>query len=256
MRPEQSLDTKLDAYKALSGDDGIAGKARRRSWAVYATAAGSSMALATSAEAGIIHGTVNQTATISGTLGSANVNFVVDGANYDLFVKQYKTTSGGHAGSVGLKGAGYAAVVTTGRGLLKRFSSGQKISAIVGPPPPQGYLKQQSTSTNRGLFAAGQPGFAGIEFAAGVDIFLGWVDLKWNAGANGYPNSVTVIDWAYNNSLPPGSGVGDPINAGDTGAVPEPSSAVLALIATGAAGVLALRSQRRKAEQARALASS
>lgn len=54
MRRARNLESKLAAYEALSGDAGVAGKRRPRNWAVYATAAGSGLALATSADAGNI----------------------------------------------------------------------------------------------------------------------------------------------------------------------------------------------------------
>jgi MYXO-CTERM domain-containing protein len=55
-------------------------------------------------------------------------------------------------------------------------------------------------------------------------------------------NSITLKDWAYENS-------GSPIHPGDTGlsAAPEPSTAAMALLAAGAAGIVALRRRRKSA---------
>jgi hypothetical protein len=75
----RTLETKLDPYEALSGDDATAGKNRQRRWARYATAAGSSLALTTSAEAGIMYsGVQNLTATVRGNSGGATFQLDID----------------------------------------------------------------------------------------------------------------------------------------------------------------------------------
>lgn len=107
----------------------------------------------------------------------------------------------------------------------------------------------------RGHFAAGATGIAGIQLGNGN---YGWIRLKVeDLGLNqplsdqlgalgspplgdstGFPDKITVIDWAVETS-------GGAIVAGDMGApaaVPEPSA--LALLAAGAAGLARLR--RRK----------
>lgn len=67
----------------------------------------------------------------------------------------------------------------------------------------------------------------------------GWVWLEFTQGTNGLANAITAEDWAYENS-------GSPIHAGDTGlsAAPEPSTAAMALLSGGAAGIVALRRRR------------
>jgi hypothetical protein len=62
--------------------------------------------------------------------------------------------------------------------------------------------------------------------------------VKWDdflLRYQGFPQILTVIDWAYNDT-------GAPIHVGD---VPEPGSLLLALMASGATGVLAWRRYRR-----------
>lgn len=111
-------------------------------------------------------------------------------------------------------------------------------------------------TTSTGNFASGVTGFVGIKLGSGN---FGWIRLRLdNLGPNqpfttqltgggfppigsgqGFPDKVTVIDWAYDDS-------GAPIHVADpTSQVPEPSS--LFLLAGGAAGIAAFR--RRKAER-------
>ena len=107
------------------------------------------------------------------------------------------------------------------------------------------------TNLTLGNFPLGVTGIAGVKLANGD---YGWIRLRLDdlglnqpfstlLGGNSlgdgknYPDKITVIDWAYDNS-------GATIHAGATGqAVPEPSS--LALLAAGAMGISAFR--RRKA---------
>jgi hypothetical protein len=84
---------------------------------------------------------------------------------------------------------------------------------------------------------ASQSGFAylGLRFTMSAQEYLGWAQISINQGAP----SLTLRDYGYNDVA------GGSINAGDSGAVPEPSS--LALFAMGAAGVVALRRRRKAA---------
>lgn len=109
-------------------------------------------------------------------------------------------------------------------------------------------------NTTVGNFPLNATGIAGFKLSNGD---FGWIRLKLeDLGLNqpfsdllggtplgdglNYPDKLTVIDWAYEDS-------GAAIHAGDTGqTVPEPSS--LALLAAGATGISAFR--RRKAAKA------
>ncbi len=114
-----------------------------------------------------------------------------------------------------------------------------------------GVLKERHSfpfSTNKmvrtyGNFNKGQTGFAGFRFRAGslsgMPLYhYGWIRLQWDdflLAYQNFPQFETVIDWAYNSTS------NAPIHIGDTGAVPEPSTLVLALLAAGSAGVQAWR---------------
>jgi len=96
---------------------------------------------------------------------------------------------------------------------------------------------------NHGWTAGNQTGFAAFKFstaAKGTD--FGWVRLKYTLGTNGLANAITAVDYAYDNT-------GASILAGQktSSATPEPSTAALALLAAGAAGVVALRRRRQTA---------
>jgi hypothetical protein len=271
MRPEQSLDTKLDAYKALSGDDGIAGKARRRSWAVYATAAGSSMALATSAEAGIIYsGVQNVNVSIPQdamaqpphTQGTASFKIDIDGQghNFTGLLRRGSAALGGLS-AFALLGGGSLGVLKNGSGQLKRLVSGAKISGGAGLFSSSfGALRQKrqinqagTQVSSHGTWPKDKTGFAGVEFTQGGQEHFGWVRLEWGSAplnapgtVPGFPVSLTAIDWAYET---------DPNVAITAGSVPEPSTGVLGLLACGSVGVLAWR-KRKQQRAANASASS
>lgn len=84
-------------------------------------------------------------------------------------------------------------------------------------------------------------GFAGFSFNNAGQTDYGWVRLTYSVGANGLPDSMTAIDWAYDST-------GNPIQAGQTiAATPEPATAGLAALALGSAGILALRRKRKTA---------
>jgi hypothetical protein len=78
----------------------------------------------------------------------------------------------------------------------------------------------------------GATGYVGLAVPGDLGINYGWAQMNFDP----FLNALTLIDFAYETT--PNTGI-------VTGAVPEPSS--IALMATGAAGLLALRARRRKA---------
>jgi len=161
-------------------------------------------------------------------------------------------------------GASLAATTHAGR-VISRFSAGE----TVGPGENfragiglhlgerlEGASQSSVTHATFGPFGLGTTGFVGFRLTNGD---YGWIrvrlddtglqqpfkDLLGSMGlgplgdGENYPDKLTVIDWAYDDS-------GAPIHVGDTGGTggtaPEPSS--LALLAAGALGLAAFR--RRK----------
>jgi hypothetical protein len=241
---------------------------------MYAAAAGSALAMASSASANTItYGTLDVVASItpfaSGTkLNSVNrpVNtqvgsrtqhktFTVHGAKLGIGVESFRVpnTISGSAGALLRLAKNHVNGFVTKTGTLAKLASGAKISHgnvkflstdnMIGSRP--GLADVQGNHGPRfGNFTPSQTGFAGfgIHTAGGSD-FYGWVRLEFMDSPRG-PDEIEAIDYAVNDVA------GAPINAGQgagsSSAIPEPSTSAMALLAAGAAGVLALR--RRKAQ--------
>jgi hypothetical protein len=102
------------------------------------------------------------------------------------------------------------------------------VRASSGFPKSSDALAAFRISTTGNLGAGGHHG---LEY--------GWIRLNYDLGANGLVNSVEIVDYAY-------ASLGVPITAGETSVAPEPSTMAMAVLAAGAAGVVALR--RRKSQ--------
>ena len=141
MRRGVNLKAKLDAYEASSAvGSGAAAKKRQRTWPVYAAAAGSGLAMATSAEAGIVYsGPQNVTLTPAMDAGSASHSINIDGHGHNFVVGGFRRgwllytrlavfaargsgrsrgTSSAVNGVVSLKHLASAEDLRTGRGLI------------------------------------------------------------------------------------------------------------------------------------------
>lgn len=248
---------KLALESRLGGWDDIASQAvsrtgsRSRNWLLYTTAVGSALAMATDAGAQIIHpgGTPLTLPAGQGGTNSAPL-FSVGGNRFNLAGADFTSF-----GVVGLEAFGKVGVLVNLSSGVQKLSSNAVISSKAGRFAGSFHpLKLVNGSYSRGSFSAGQPRFAGIEFNTGAQptsssannptkIHYGWVELVYEGIPD--PTSIKAIDLAYN------SVAGQAICAGDGTAclqetgTPEPGTAALALLALGAAGVLAWR--RKKA---------
>lgn len=83
-------------------------------------------------------------------------------------------------------------------------------------------------------------GYLGVQFTGSSGTVYGWIGYTGTIGVNGdsLPSDGTITGFAYETT-------GAAINAGDMGAVPEPST--LGMLAAGAAGLAFMRSRRKKA---------
>jgi hypothetical protein len=97
------------------------------------------------------------------------------------------------------------------------------------------YVGQTSTRYATGL-AAGVPAYLGIQFERSGNTHFGWLRLVVDDGPQGFPVSLTVMDWAWND---------DPLASIRAGEVPEANPA-LAMLAAAGTGLAAWRLGRRK----------
>lgn len=129
---------------------------------------------------------------------------------------------------------------TAGAADVAMLAAGANIgpsSTLIGQPAQFGFMNNATV----GDWVGTGTGYMGVQFTeAGVNggnPVYGWVQIsKTTSGEpSGDPTGITFIDWAYDNT-------GAAIAAGNTG-VPEPSS--LALLATGAVGLLVRRGRAK-----------
>lgn len=244
----------------------------------YAAAVGAGMAMAGGADAAIVYSGVQnlsvhidpawQAAQLSsGRVATLPIDLNGDG-QADVLMS-HSVNVGKRMGRTYYQEGGFFKP-RNGAGIMNTANSNSNLAAgrLIGPGEQFGHFGafksgfwragSSSVSNPGGNFSFNVPGLVGFRLGNGD---YGWIRLRFDdAGLNqplktllggsplqdghGFPDGMTVVDWAYDNS-------GAPIAAGDTGAtpptVPEPSP--LALLAAGAAGITALR--RRKAKQAR-----
>ena len=264
LRPSAQLERQLDAYAASARVNGShRWKKNLLSGSAYAAAAGSALAFATAAEAGIIYsGTLNTTISLITFVGnSAVLKKGATGSIFGLNAKMSLRFNSGRTSSSGkFRRAGAAYLVGNGNlqflaivPNLFKLNRSSHVPGTIGLFQDTARIHMRSSfpfSTNkmirrRGRFAKGVTGFAGFRFAAGTAggqpaYDYGWIRLKWDdsviARYAGFPQFLTVIDWAYNDT--PNA----PIHVGD---VAEPSTLLLALLAAGVTGVQAWRRCRQ-----------
>jgi hypothetical protein len=164
------------------------------------------------------------------------------------------------------------AVFKTSNGMLKNFLPGQ---GIIYSPGPYTYLRGGSaealarkshfyrkfhiglTSTHTAISnrsphtsafppspstASPQYGIAGFALANGD---LGWIQLAWMPGADGYPAWIQAGNWAIDPN--PGEGLYAGTDTPITTSTPEPGTLLLTLLASGAAGIAAWRKRKTSA---------
>jgi hypothetical protein len=284
-RGPKSLNAQLDAYFATAKPLTAHGGARLGHWSVYATVTGSALAMTTSASASIIYEPVNRTASVASIGAFQGPNTIrpdvvpitaaeaLPNSHVKLYLSAHQgrhlntfstgTNFGGQARIEkyqNLDGFQFGFLRSSNSAPVKRLASGNRISSRAGlfggvSSIGIGALASRATGPYAHYFAhngttpiqylngllLSAPMLFGFDFkTAQGQTDYGWLRLKFTESANGLPNSVTLIDLAYNDD-------GSAILAGQTAALPEPGTFGLAVLAMGAAGVLALRKRRQLA---------
>jgi hypothetical protein len=238
---DNKLQSGLQAYAdSVEGSGALTGfRQRLGNWPVYAAAVGSALAFSTSVTANTIvyNGSPNG--------GSTNI----DGNNFSVFLTGTlpkippATTRNPSGYTAGARIAGNGSILMTGFMRPLRFAEGFTVSKS------KSNLYFQRVTTNilalrtglLGIFgnwSGGGTGYAPIRLGNGD---LGWMKIAVGTDDLGYPVSVDILSWAYND-VP-----GAPILTGETSNAPEPGSLALALLATGAVGILAFHRRRKAA---------
>jgi hypothetical protein len=270
----KDLDASLEAYSTAvqsAGDAKSLGDRLGR-WPIYAAATGSALALGTSAAASIIYFSgppVQATVNVGPGFSSVTATIgLLPFADPGLYAS-HRSYASAARGAVGMGNCGcYPALffVTPpslgGPGpALKNFAFNQPISyGMVSAPPggtylfPFGFAAAKcnagsdpcgSTTSNFSSAPFGPPdvtGFVGFMAYSTVNpspiLRFGWIRVRWSADPiSGFPNSIEALDWAIEDS-------GAAILAG---AVPEPGTMSMALLAAGAAGIVAWRKRKNAA---------
>jgi hypothetical protein len=242
---ESSLRSKLESYSA-SGAPQPSGTAFRPAWGIYAAAATSALAMATSAEASVITGFSGMSIT-----APTNATFFTSGKTVASFPGlgslkiglSFNNFPGNHYAKPAFK-VGTAYLLRDGT-YAQRLNPGVLVSAgAPGTWEPAGFYRPvvYGTAANtNGNFLGGVYGYAAFYLPGNL---YGWIELKWEkVGPSGLPDQITAGRWAYDDS-------GAPIAAGfyPAAAVPEPGTWGLSLLATGAMGILAWRRRNRPSD--------
>src|SRR5215471_4551157 len=236
-----NLQNQLDSYS-------VASKALQapKSWksgaSMLATVAGSALALATNANAGIIYsGIQNVTASIPAGTHVLELGFTVGGAPWNVRATNFKPSGRSTAfAQLHKLAAGEAFMAASAFAVnANKLASGAVISAgQVFANKTFPLLRRKNLASYTGQFLNSSTGFVGIKFLQGGNTHFGWIRLHSSIGPS---NAVTLkaIDWAYNDVAGAGIAAGE-------GIAPEPSTISMALLAAGSAGVLAWRKRRKQ----------
>jgi hypothetical protein len=262
-----TLETQLASYsrnvKSTVATESWSSRAGR--WSIYAAATGAALASATSADASIITGfsgaftvadrgcggcevfsSVKMQTFPGGTTGGGYpiANTI---ASFSLFA-QYVLNPGLKRAQVAVtQAAPFFASKAVGFFVTTNSTHYHPILFAPGDPiVPGGYLYRGGgihtyskllpggAPVNLGWPTPGVTGIAAFQLSNGD---LGWIRLMWSSYAgDGLSDRIDALDWAINTT--PGEAI-------IAGAVPEPGTLPLMLLASGAAGILALRKRRQ-----------
>jgi hypothetical protein len=266
-----SMESALERYGRAARAITIAWARRSPSWTAYAAAGGSALALASGAQAAIIYsGPQNLTASVTeGAPESSQtqpINFTGAGTKFFISAHFLATTTYYSAfflyyGEVDLEASTSLARAVGNNTYfqeLRQFGAGVVVDAnlfaLHGTADNGADLYNRTIAftlpsytfagtSNAGTWTSTNTAFAAVRFQFAGNTHYGWIRLHWEdqygvgggSEPDGLPDTVTAIDWAWNNT--PNAPIA-------TGAVPEPGTALLSLLAAGSVGVLAWKRRR------------
>lgn len=251
-REDSQLDQRLSEYTAVTGIPAARKTAYRRTgnWPIYAAATGSALAMATGASASIITSGI-----VSGDYpAGVSVNPLGPKTHIGLIpglsVKLHALSSSTGAGPVV-----QLQVEANANIMFSKFSDAARNFGFGSPIAPGALptfgvgrteiVQAFFTGQPFGNFTAGKQGFIGLSFPDGHgNTDYGWMLLEFNDVA-GKPFSLEALAFGIdtNPGQTPGTLAAGQINGGF---IPEPGTLSLALLAAGAAGVMALRRRRKQ----------
>jgi len=260
-REGSPLDARLSDYASITRISATARTLYRRTgnWPVYAAATGSALAMATGASASIITSGIVSGIYPSGVSVSPGGPNTQLGLIPGLSVKIHALSSAAgpvvqlqlqasHAGP-----AQENIFFSQFSDMAKNFGFESPIAPGLLPGSGVGHTENVQaffTGNLYGNFVAGRPGFVGLSFSTGHgNTDYGWIELQFDNNKSGIPYYLEAL--AFGIDTNPGQTPGT-LLAGeiDNGFIPEPSTLSLAILASGAAGVMALRRRRKQAASA------
>ena len=212
-----------------------------KAWIAYSAAAGAALTMVPSAEAAPVYSGLQDIRIALGPSSPSSFTvsspFDLDGNGFNDFAGRINRDFIPHStDTISLAGrfeyppvGGDIFINPTGF----KLASGDTISSLAGTFNFYRVFlgRMYSDRPPGGPFLPSQAGFVGVRFKRDDNNHFGWIRVHIDRGA------LTIKDWAYE-STPDA-----PIRAGE-GSPPVPEPSGLALLATGAAGILAWRRRR------------
>lgn len=212
-----------------------------RKLAKYAIAGGAILGAPFTVHAGTIYSGILDS-TVSGNTSPGNTLTVDFPGSATLSLAT--TTTGGSTGwyknVASVSGTSMSFVDSGGEPAALSFGN---IISTANATAPGGYLLRYGTGLSTTGFKGGnwpQDGsnaYLGLIFTSSSEQYTGWAQINVDVNGSFAAESATLVDYAYDTTP------GESIAAGQTTAIPEPSS--LALFALGGGALLALLRRRR-----------
>lgn len=247
-REGSQLDERLSDYSAVTRISSKANTLYRRAgnWPIYAAATGSALAMATGASASIITGVYPGSGISVNPVGPTTHVGLIPGLSVKLHAQSNKGLNASTR-SIGLQvEASFENIFFSGYSdQAKKFGLGSPIGTAAEAHKVGNIenIQRFFLGSASGNFASGKPAFVGLSFANLGNTDYAWIELEFTDNG-GFPFYLDAL--AFGVDTDPGQLPGS-FAAGQTGpSAPEPGTMSLAILAAGAAGVIALRRRRKQ----------